>query len=200
MRARRTSSKLVGLVVGLLVVGAGSLAGCSTATVPPGVAAQVGDQTITIADLQAEVRSLAADSDDPAGFSDDAANIQREILGRTVQFELVRKVAADQGISVSPAEVDEFLDLAAEANGGDLTQFRVQNLYTEDALRVGAEVQLLVQQLQEAGVDLAPEVEALAEEVGVQVNPRFGSWEGFELLPGTGAIAVRDDAEPQPAE
>jgi hypothetical protein len=175
----------------LALVATAGLAGCASGEVAPGVAAQVGDATITVADLQGEIEAVvAAAPEGQAPPPETLAEGQRVVLTREVQGLLVREVATTEGVTVTQAEVDAVLDELRAQNGGDLSLLQQQNLYSDEGLRRGAEVQLLVQALQEEDVDVAAAVEEQAAVSGVVVNRRYGTWGGTSLLPGTGAIAT----------
>lgn len=188
MRSRRL---LVGLVAAVAV-----LAGCGQGD----VAATVGDQTITIDQVQQEVLALdEINAVDLAG-SPDQADLQRLLLGRQIYHLLLTGLAEDKGIEVTPAQVDDLLaSLEQQAGGPDEVQaFQLQNSYTDEGLRRGATDALIEQQLGATPEEAAQVISEHADAVGVDVNPRFGSWQGTTLEPGTGSIS-KAPAEPTAA-
>ena len=155
-------------------------------------AAQVGDETITIAQIQGEVVDFAGSLEEPLPVSGDLSAYQQELLTREINHLLVVELAARNDVVVTEAEVDELLDeldTQAEAQGG-LEALRAQFGYTEDGLRQAALDELLLRGLQEAVDDVPQELGQLSAELGVEVNPRFGVWNGSAVLPATGSISV----------
>ena len=72
----------------------------------------------------------------------------------------------------------------------DVDALRAQFVYTEDGLRRALEDELRIRELTPIVGDVEPAVAALAGEIGVEVNPRFGTWEEIRVVPGTGSISV----------
>jgi hypothetical protein len=92
---------------------------------------------------------------------------------------------------VDQADVDDLIRTAAAQQGEDgIRAFQVQTGYTDEGLRRGAEDALVAGQLQEQLGDVQTAVAELAEEIGVEVNPRYGTWDGAALQAGTGSISV----------
>jgi peptidyl-prolyl cis-trans isomerase SurA len=170
------------------VVLAAVLAGCDTDQV--GAAAIVGGERITISELQEHTREVAAvipNSD----ITGDQAELQRGLLNRMISFRLDEQVARDADVTVTEAAIDEFIvdQLVAQTPDGDLTPLLAQNWLTEETLRDAVRQVLTIEQL--GGSDAyAQAVAAAAEVVGVEVNPRYGSWDGTQLVQASGSISV----------
>lgn len=157
------------------------LAGCTPAQA--GSAAIVGDVTLTQAQLGEylqEIMDIAHDNDltapDPA-----SANLQ--LVGTWVEETLTEQLAEREGVTVPDGDVDDFL---AQFGDHQLAQIAVSSSIGPSTLRRAARTQLLQVKL---GAELAPEGNAqaqnaalraafsdLADEVGVSVNPRFGTF------------------------
>jgi hypothetical protein len=176
----------VRLLSTVLIAVAALLAGCGTT----GTAATVGDQTITIDELQAEVVAFSESFDDPLPLSGDLADVQREFLTRQINHLLLIELADAEGVEINDAQVDELYDELAAGAEGDLDALRAQFVYTEAGLRRALEDELRLRALEPIVGPIEPALEATAAEVGVEVNPRYGSWAGVSLTPGTGSISV----------
>lgn len=155
-----------------------------------GTAATVGDETISIAAIQDEVIAFSESFDEPLPVSGDLASVQQEFLTRDINHLLLIEMAEREDVEITDADVDELYDDLVAQSGGDLDALRAQFVYTEDGLRRALEDELRLQGLEPIVGDIAPALAETAEEVGVEVNPRFGTWDGTTLVPGTGSISV----------
>jgi hypothetical protein len=155
-----------------------------------GTAATVGDQTITIASIQNEIIDFSESFDEPLPVSGDLASVQQQFLNRDINHLLLIEMAEREGVEIAEADVDELYDDLLAQAGGDLDALRAQFVYTEDGLRRALEDELRLQGLEPAVGDIEPALAETAAEVGVEVNPRFGTWDGTALVPGTGSISV----------
>jgi hypothetical protein len=174
------------LSTALLAIVALLAAGCGTT----GNAATVGDQAITIGELQSEVLEFSESFDEPLPVTGDLADVQREFLTRQINHLLLIEMADAEGIEITDAEVDELYDELAAQSGGDTDALRAEFVYTEAGLRRALEDELRLRQLEPLVGPIEPALEATAAEVGVEVNPRYGAWSGVSLTPGTGSISV----------
>jgi hypothetical protein len=171
----------------LVLVAMGVLTGCGSTD----VAATVGDQTIAISELQDETAQLTALLSDEQASTADVGGLQKALLERRINHLLLAELAAREGVTVDQADVDDLIRTAAAQQGEDgIRAFQVQNGYTDEGLRRGAEDALVAGQLQEQLGDVQTAVAELAEEIGVEVNPRYGTWDGAALQAGTGSISV----------
>jgi hypothetical protein len=164
-----------------------ALAACDAGQV--GAAAVVGGERITVTELQDHVREVVAlmPGEEATG---DQRNTQLTVLNRMIAFRLLDRVAADAGITVTEAEVDQFIadQLVPQVPEGDLTPLLAQNLLTEDTLRDAVREVLVLQQVgQEAYLGALVDV---SEQVGVEVNPRYGTWTGAGIEDVSGSVSV----------
>jgi hypothetical protein len=172
----------------LAVVGALSaalIAGCGVS----GTAATVGDETITVGELQGEVVEFSESFDDELPLTGDLGAVQSEFLTRQINHLLLTELADREGVTVTPAEVDELYDQLG-GSPEQIDALRAQFVYTEDGLRRALEDELRSRALTPIVGDVAAAVDELASEVGVEVNPRYGTWAGIRVVPGTGSISV----------
>lgn len=158
-----------GLALAVLASGA-LVAGCGSTS----NAATVGDQAITIATLQQQYEAITA--------TEGTQVSQAQLLGNAITVALVDDLAEREGIEVSAAQVDAAL--REESLGA--TGSQVYDDLVAEQMRARLQVVALTQQ----GVDVPAAAEQLAAEVGVEVNPRYGTWTGITLEPGTGSISV----------
>lgn len=181
MRVLRSSLlALVGVLSAVL------LSGCGVS----GTAATVGDETITIGDVQGEVVEFSESFDEELPLTGDLGGVQAEFLSRAINHLLLIELAEREGITITQAEVDE---LYAELGGGspeEVDALRAQFVYTDDGLRRALEDELRIRALAPIVGDVETAVGELAAEVGVEVNPRYGTWAGIRVVPGTGSISV----------
>lgn len=165
-----------------------ALAACDTDQV--GAAAVVGDDRITVAELQDHAREVVEVSPD-AEITGDQAELQRGLLNRMISFRLNDQVARDTGVTISEADIDQFIDeqLIPQTPDGDLTPLLAQNLLTEQTLRDAVRQVLTIEEL--GGSEAYAEaITTAAEQVGVEVNPRYGTWDGVQLVQESGSISV----------
>lgn len=155
-----------------------------------GAAAVVGGERITVMELQDEVREVTrvAGRDVTA----DQSTVQATVLNRMINHRLGDTVAELADVTVTEAEVDEFIaeQLRPQAPEGDLTQLLAQNLLTEDSLRYAVREALLIEKVggNDAYVELLAEA---SEKDGVEVSPRYGTWTGTMLdTEVSGSISV----------
>ena len=185
----------------LCVVAAVPLAACSTEQI--GAAAVVGDDRITVAELQDQVQDLAESLPDSAGATGDQSAAQHAILQRLIQSELLAAVGADEGVEVSDADVDAFIEeqVVAQAPGGDIDALLAQSNLTESSLRDFVRDQLTADQLIQRFGGQEQLLEALtdkADELGVTVSPRYGTWEGVVLEQSSGSISEPESVPTEP--
>ena len=171
------------------VVGIASVAGLSGCGVS-GTAATVGDETITIGELQGEVIEFSESFDEPLPLAGDLGAVQSEFLTRQINHLLLIELAEREGVEITQADVDELYSELAGGSNGDVDALRAQFVYTEEGLRRALEDELRIRELTPIVGEVEPAVAELADEIGVDVNPRFGTWEEIRVMPGTGSISV----------
>lgn len=161
-----------------------------------GAAAVVGGDRITVSELQDHVREVVAVMPD-ADATGDQRNTQLTVLNRMIGFQLRDQIAADAGISVTEAEIDEFIaeQLIPQAPDGDLTPLLAQNLLTEETLREAVREVLVLERVGGQEAYLQALFEA-SEQVGVEVNPRYGTWAGAGIEDVSGSVSVPAGLDP----
>lgn len=183
----RAGTALIASVVAALVLSA-----CSGQTA--GSAAVIGDTRITDSSVSAEVEGLLK----AQGRSLDEASpsMMATALSRAVTTELVNQYATREGITVNEGEIDAVLDAYSEQAGG-LAEFE-KYLLTQDVspdqvtsiIRLNIQVEKLGQKLAPGE---SPDMQSLAvfqsvgkysEDVGVEISPRYGSWDAANLTIG----------------
>jgi hypothetical protein len=141
------------LVAGfLLAVAIGGLTGCRTA---PSVAAYVGDETVTVSELQAAEDSRREDPDIEAYAKDNETAFTRQVLSVLVGKEVYAAAADHWDVSVSDAEVRDRIDtiLAGADPAALYAQAASQGLGKADVFELVRE-QLLRQEIARAeGLD-----------------------------------------------
>lgn len=197
---KRTGRWIVVGSVGLLAV-----TGCTDQ--PASSAATIGDARV---DLQ-EVSDQLIAINDLLGRPADAADVAttNTVLRNNVIYQLVDQAAAAAGVEVSDTAVDQRLEDQIEFVGSeDLLAQRAAQAGVAPALiptdiRVSLQAEALVVELAE-GIELGPdegqlvlitEIQRFSEDIGTQVNPRFGIWDANSL-----SIVADPDAPSAPAQ
>ncbi|MEU9354725.1 SurA N-terminal domain-containing protein [Streptomyces griseoloalbus] len=159
----------------------------------PGAAAVVGGERITVSQLEDRVDEVRAAQraavPDEAQYQQAIArtgSLTRDTLHGMVLDRVLERAARDEGVSVTPREVQEMrAGLEQQAGGAEaleaawLQQYGIPPQRLDDNLRLQLQAQKLAQRL---GTDTSrPEFwKALSEagkELDVDVNPRYGSWD-----------------------
>ena len=179
-RSRRT--------VAVLAVCLVALTGCST--LKAGSAATV-DQTqlsqADVADLVAEVDTTVADAELESAVP--ANQVPLQIVGLWVDAQLTKALANAEDVSVTQGELDTYLERWDEEARAQIV---AENAVPDSLLDGAVETFLLKEDLatqlapdgtpEEQAQALGEALAATADEVGISVNPRYGSWD--ESIPG----------------
>jgi hypothetical protein len=197
---RRSRNAFVSVAAVALLASAPLLAGCSTDS-HPGAAAVVGDERITLAEVQSQVETVREAQRDQPNADDLIAQTNTLTIDTVtflVRLEVVERAAADNGVEVTRGEVQDARD-AAERSVGGAEALRQSAINPAEGMPLAGEQidmvlrsNLLIQGLAEAiGAQADAEGQALlnrvladtAEEIGVDINPRYGEWDaqGFSL-------------------
>ena len=176
----------------LALVAVLALSACGTQ--PAGSAAIVGDTRISESDLSAEVDSvLAAQGRTPEQAS---PGLMITTLDRRITTELVDQLAEREGIVVDEGEIDSVLAIYAERAGGaqEFQDYLVGQDVAPDQIPGIIRLNLQVEKLgQIFAPEQTPEVQSLAvfqsaaqlsQEIGVDVSPRYGTWDAANLAVG----------------
>ncbi|CAL9540722.1 SurA N-terminal domain-containing protein [Streptomyces sp. Tu 3180] len=159
----------------------------------PGAAAVVGDQRITVSQLENRVEEVRAAHraavPDEAQYEQAVArtgSLTRDTLHGMVLDRVLQHAARDAGVTVTPREVQRMRSGLEEQAGGAealeaawLQQYGVPPRRLDENLRLQLEAQKLAERL---GTDTGrPEFwKALSEagkDLGIDLNPRYGTWD-----------------------
>jgi len=186
-RRRRTA-----LLLSAAIAAAPLLTACGN-DAHPGAAAVVGDQRITVAQLENRVdevrsaqRAAVADDAQYAQAIAKTGSLTRDTLHGMVLDRVLHRAAQDAGVTVTRKEIQEMRSGLEQQVGGAealetawLQQYSVAPGRLDENLRLQLEAQKLAAEL---GTDTSrPEFwKALSEasaKLGVDLNPRYGSWD-----------------------
>jgi len=184
--ALRTIDDVRVLPVVLLTAATLAVSGCGATD----QAATVGDETVTIGQLQTEIIDFSESFEEPIPVTGDLTTVQQEFLTRDINHLLLIELAEQEDVEINKADIDTLYDELEEQSGGDIEALRAQFFYTDAGLRRALEDELRLRQLEPIVGDIVPALAVTADEVGVEVNPRYGTWAGVSLEPGTGSISV----------
>lgn len=180
MRTRRAARAGV-----LLVAAVSTLAACRTA---PDVAAYVGDETVSVAELEAAVEERLADDDIAAYAAADEAAYTRAVLGRLVEREIAAAAAEEYGVQVGDREVRARIDeLLGDDDPEDVYRRLAQQGIGPDDVTESIRQQLLLAEL----ADAAGQADALSE---ASLRERYDEVRGDLAQVEFGYIAVPDAA------
>lgn len=181
------------LVVVTAAVAAVGLSGCAGLG-QAGAAAIVGDTQISTEDLTSTVDSIQEQRGETPGEPDLAlvtGTLQRKII-----TELVDLACAEQGVAVTQGDVDlTLLSYDSQFGGRDaVIQAFLESGVPQDEIEEQARLSLQVQAL---GVALVPDADQAGQQqavvqyvtgfglqTGVDVSPRFGTWDPLTLQLG----------------
>ncbi|MFI8488553.1 SurA N-terminal domain-containing protein [Streptomyces rubrogriseus] len=189
---RRSRRRPALLLTAAIAAAAPLLAACGN-DAHPGAAAVVGDQRITVAQLESRVdevreaqRAAVPDDTQYQQVVARTGTLTRDTLHGMVLDRVLHRAAQDAGVSVSRKEVQDMRgELEKQAGGPEqletvwLQQYGVAPDRLDDNLLVQIEAQKLAQSL---GTDTSrPEFwQALSEaskKLDVDLNPRYGAWD-----------------------
>ncbi|HEX6248105.1 MAG TPA: hypothetical protein VFZ64_09570 [Nocardioidaceae bacterium] len=188
--------KLVALAVGAATV----LAGCG---LHPGAAAVVGSETISherVDDLASAICSAQLAVNQAQGAQTEripTRSLREASLGALVQTELSQQFGEERGVEPNRQQVSEIVS-RSEQNLGMLPEDE-REVY-RDVVRENAEGQTMMLAVGREELGDVSEQEALnegfrllqdyAQEVGVEVDPRYGRFEQGNIVPGGTALSV----------
>ncbi|GHJ92816.1 MULTISPECIES: SurA N-terminal domain-containing protein [Streptomyces] len=168
----------------------------------PGAAAVVGGERIDVSTLQAQVRAARdAQSASPQSAQLIAAtgDLGRQKLNGLIFDRILGKVAADQGVTASRAELQETREAFVRENGGEegleavlLQQQGVAPGQVDDVVRRNV---LMTKIIEKQGITETPEGQqklqdlftAASKSLDIDVNPRYGAWDDTRVQLDTGA-------------
>jgi len=167
-----------------------ALAGCNTA---PGAAAIIGGQNISNSQVTGYVRD-ALSSPGYASGAPDAATLARKELSLRIQQTLFEAQAAQDGVTVTDADVNAAVQQIQTQAGGKkaldsqalqsgiapsdiATNVRISLLVDALARRAGVSDPTSAQGQQEASAVAVRALQIQSKRLGVRVNPRYGKWD-----------------------
>lgn len=169
------------------------LAGCAGLG-EAGSAATVGDVQISTSTLAADTAAIQEQRGIPAGSADTALTLG--VLQRLIITELVSQASAAQGVTVTAGEIDTAnAELEAQLGGAEALQaaFLESNV---PAGGISRQIELSLQ-VQKLGAALVPDADPQSQQQavlqyvtgfglqeGIEVSPRFGTWDGGALTIG----------------
>jgi hypothetical protein len=205
--ARTVSSTRLRRTAAVVALATLALTGCSASQA--GAASIVGDQTVTdsqVADVANEVQAQLVGI---TGVTFDEKTATVASLTSQTRHLILDAVAAKEGITVTQGQVDGFVQNVVDAQFGGKREALEQNLVSQSNVPASqidraARDQLIYDALVAKVASGATTADAKAKafsdymktftaEIGVQVAPRFGTWNVFALGP------VPDDLSVAPA-
>lgn len=188
-RAKRSITFI--FLAALVTVG---LVGCGVA----GAAGKVGPTRISSEQLNAGVNEVFAAQGRPLNSQD--PELIRSVLERTVIFELIDQLADREGIVVAPGDV-ELLTAEYVRQFGGVEQFEaavLQQGIPPEQIEAFLILNLQVDQLrgQQASDDpdaaFAELLLEFANETGVEISPRYGTWvaEALTIAPPADTLST----------
>lgn len=161
------------------MVGLVALVGCSTPS--PSVAARIGDQTITVSELDAVVAGCKGALGEQAGEDLQGSLMSILVLGRAIDA-----VAGDAGIDLSREHIDNAISRAG-------TDRLAKDPECRKAVEAAARIDIVSGQF---GQTKVPD---LLRPVKIDLNPRYGRWDSKELksVPG-GSISEPAEEHTRP--
>ncbi|MEU6507295.1 SurA N-terminal domain-containing protein [Streptomyces sp. NPDC046942] len=159
----------------------------------PGAAAVVGGQRITVGQLESRVnevrRAQRAAVPDEAQYQQvlaSTSSLTRDTLHNMVLDQVLQRAAHDEGISVTPNEVEQMrAGLEQQAGGAKaletawLQKYGIAPARLDDNLRLQLEAQKLATKL---GTDTSQPafwkaLSTASQELHIDLNPRYGTWD-----------------------
>lgn len=192
MTHRSTIRRALAVCFATTVVAIG-VAGCASVG-DAGSAAVVGDTHISTGDVDTQVQEVqqarGTELDRPS------QGLVTDTVRRLVITDLVNQACASKGVSVTQGQVDDYFNQVATGLGGEqaMEQLFLDNNVPPSAMkeqvRLSLQLDALGKALVPAGGDADPKAAAAAfvidygNQVGIEVSPRFGTWEPDKLAVG----------------
>ncbi|MFF4872506.1 SurA N-terminal domain-containing protein [Streptomyces sp. NPDC000961] len=162
----------------------------------PGAAAVVGGERIDVASLQAQVkdvRDAQAASPESAQLVAATGDLSRRKLNSMIFDRVVEKVARDNGVTASRAELQQTRTAFVRQSGGEdrlaAALLQEQGVAPGQIDGVVRRNVLLNKIAAEVGADDSPEGQkkltdvftAASKDLAIDVNPRFGAWDDTQI-------------------
>ncbi len=189
---RRNSRRRTALLLSAAIAAAPVLTACGN-DAHPGAAAVVGDQRITVSQLENRVnevraaqRAAVADEAQYAQTVARTGSLTRDTLHGMVLERVLHQAAQDEGVTVSRKEIQRMRSGLEQQTGGAealetawLQEYGVAPKHLDDNLRLQLEAQKLAAKL---GTDPSrPEfwkaLSVASKKLDIDLNPRYGTWD-----------------------
>lgn len=197
MRRRSTKAAVLAAVAAL------SLTGC--AGLRPGVAAEVGDTTISTDEVDAFAKGLCAYFPTSPQGPQTSARVRNIAVFLLIRSELANGYGRDLGVRVDRGAAEEAVrsiePAVAKLPEEDRETFldAVRGSVIGDLYATRAATDALAAKGQEAtdeaiGAEQTALYQQWAEKAGVELDPRFGAWEDGAVAAKSGSLSVPADA------
>ncbi|MEH6374678.1 SurA N-terminal domain-containing protein [Streptomyces sp. KLMMK] len=181
MIRRRTA---LSVTAAALLAAAPLLTACGQ-TAHPGAAAVVGDDRITVSQLQRQVEDVReAQRSSPQGeqLTANSARLGQDTLVRLIQYRIVEKAGKDNGVAVTRRELQrQRADVEAANGGASAVRARFLALgIAPDRIDQALSVDLVRAKLDgKFGAARTNQIlMRTSDALHVDVNPRYGVWDG----------------------
>ncbi|MEU6984789.1 SurA N-terminal domain-containing protein [Streptomyces sp. NPDC046324] len=166
----------------------------------PGAAAVVDGERIEVSSLQAQVRDVRTAqeaSPQAAQLIEATGDLSREKLNVMIFDRVVDRVAEDNGITASRAEIQKARDEFTQQSGGReqlaATLLQQQGVAPDQIDGVVRRTVLMNKIAAKLGIANTPEGQkkltevftAASKDLDIDVNPRFGAWDDDKIQLGT---------------
>ena len=178
-----------GLVALVLAAGL-AMAGCTGSGEPKsGVALEIGDRTVSVDELQAEVEQLRQSDPNANLGENEAASVQQSLISQKILDELHTELISQAGLSAERAQVEELKrqfrqqlkqsdQSLPESVIDEAARRQVRRSQIPQAL-LGDDFQQQLQQNPDLDLNKLYDdrMQELAGELRVEVNPRYGAFD-----------------------
>ena len=186
---------VLSLVVGLVLTGCAKM----------DLAATVGDNEITLEQLQGQVDSILAEREavDTSQMQlESGAGLTRSQLSYMISNILIDEIAQEQGVEITTADLDAYRLQIIQSIGGEkmlpsvLVNASVPAAGLETVLRRDLILQRISAAAKQAGADDATANQVIQKLVAeksaaitIEINPRYGKWDpdSFSIVPADAA-------------
>lgn len=188
VKANRVAALAAGALIAAVLV-----TGCEN-PINAGTAASVGSTRISETVVAEQVNAVLADQGKPANTAD--AKLTQDVIQRLILADLLEQVAVENAIEVTKGDLDATKASFIEQVGGEAELKKVflnqgvPATAIDSVVRINTLVSLIGAKLAAGGAqDQATQavfaaIVKKAQETGVDVNPRFGTWDPAQLKLG----------------
>ncbi|KQX57836.1 MULTISPECIES: SurA N-terminal domain-containing protein [unclassified Streptomyces] len=162
----------------------------------PGAAAVVGGERIDVSSLQAQVADVRTAQDrspQAAQLVQATGDLPRRKLNVMIFDKVVDKVAADNGVSATRADLQQTRTAFVRQSGGEdqlaavllqeqgVAPGQIDDLVRRNVLMNKIAAKLGVTDSPEGQKKLTEVFSAASKSLGIDVNPRYGSWDDAQV-------------------